>query len=197
MASQTIAQNFSSFEFIEKLKSNDAESIETLVCAYTRDILKACMAMGFKQDVANDIVQETWVAFIESVPRFQGNSHIRTYLFGILYNKVREKKRDLRRYKATDFFEEMMGDRFDEAGHWKKSSVSPEKIMENTQVLKIIEDCLENLPVQQRMSFYLKEVVQEKTEQISEVLQVTANNIGVLLYRAKNGLRDCVEKKSL
>ena len=197
MASQTITQNFSSFDFLEKLKNNDSVCMEQIVSAYTTDVLRACLAMGFKKEIAHDIVQETWLAFIESVPRFQGNSHIRTYLFGILYNKVREKKRDLRKYKATDFFEEMMEDRFDETGHWKKSSVSPEKVMENTQVMELIEDCLDNLPVQQKMTFYLKEVVQEKTEQICEVLEVTANNIGVLLYRAKNGLRDCVERKSV
>ena len=51
-------------------------------------------------------------------------------------------------------------------------------------------------PIQQKMAFHLKEVQGNTSEEICNIIDVTITNLGVLLYRAKNKLRDCVERKS-
>jgi DNA-directed RNA polymerase specialized sigma24 family protein len=62
--------------------------------------------------------------------------------------------------------------------------------------MKLISDCLELLPLNQKMAFNLKEIEEEMTEEICNILSVSATNLGVLLFRARNQLRECIEKKT-
>lgn len=55
---------------------------------------------------------------------------------------------------------------------------------------------LELLPMAQKMAFNLKEVEEEKTQEVCNILEVSATNLGVLLFRARNQLRECLEGKS-
>lgn len=57
--------------------------------------------------------------------------------------------------------------------------------------------CLESLPDRQRVAFALREVEGFDTEDVCNILEVTANNLGVLLYRARNRMRECLESKGI
>lgn len=67
---------------------------------------------------------------------------------------------------------------------------------ENYQILNLISKCLDRLPLNQKMAFTLKEVEDETTESICQLLDLTVSNLGVLLFRARNQLRECIEFKS-
>ena len=58
-----------------------------------------------------------------------------------------------------------------------------------------LESCLGELPDRQRLAFALREVEDMSTEEVCKILEVSANNLGVLLFRARNGLRECLEAK--
>ncbi len=60
-----------------------------------------------------------------------------------------------------------------------------------------IEDCLDSVPTKQRMAFILREVQELESEEVCKILDVTLTNLGVLLYRARNRLRECLEKKGV
>ena len=53
------------------------------------------------------------------------------------------------------------------------------------------------MPTQQRLAFVLREVEGLATEEMCKVLEVTRTNLEVLLYRARNRLRECLEAKSM
>ena len=61
----------------------------------------------------------------------------------------------------------------------------------------MLRSCLEDVPERQRVAFTLREVEGFETEEICKILDVSANNLGVLLYRARNRLRECLESKGL
>lgn len=189
--------NFSSSIFIEKIKKRETSSIESLVKSYTKQLMNAAFGLGLSESDADELVQSVWVTFFEKVPNFEGRSHIRTFIFGILYNKAKELKRDRHKYTSDDPFEEIMSDKFNEKGQWINPPIDPEKFLENAQTLEIIQQCMEQLPLQQRMVFHLKEVLGNTTEEICNIIEVTTTNLGVLLYRSKNKLRDCIERKSI
>ncbi len=65
------------------------------------------------------------------------------------------------------------------------------------QVRDGIEGCLEKVPSQQRLAFTLREVQGLATEEICKILEVTRTNLGVLLYRVRNRLRECLEAKGI
>ena len=61
----------------------------------------------------------------------------------------------------------------------------------------MVQGCLETVPRPQRIAFYLREVEELNTEEICKKMAISATNLGVLLYRAGNRLRECIEKKGL
>lgn len=196
MARSPLSTTFSSPEFLEQLRVRAPSAIEQVVRAYTEHLYRAALGMGFDQVNAREIVQNVFATFFESVIKFEGRSHVRTYLFGILYNKVSETRREDQKIDQTDPVEDVLERRFNSHGQWIKPPVSPEQFILATETMGLIEKCLEELPSQQRLAFYLKEVDEESSHDICNILGVTVTNLGVLLYRARNRLRECIEAKS-
>ena len=185
-------------EFIQKLRARDPVALESFVRLHTQHLYKTCLGMGFPHTEAEDITQSAWITFFDVVHKFEGRSSIRTFLFGILYNKASEHRKQNQRADATEDIEEVLDSHFDERGHWhiSHSPVSPDRFMETSQTMSLISKCLEYLPVNQKMAFVLKEIQEEVVEEICQVLNVTATNLGVLLFRARNQLRECIDRKS-
>lgn len=185
-------------EFIQKLKSQDPQALDVIVRLHTTHLYRACLGLGFPDNDAEDITQSVWITFFDAIHRFEGRSTIRTFLFGILYNKASEFRKQNRKAEATENIEDVLDAHFDKRGNWilSHSPVSPERFMESSQTLSIIAKCLEFLPLNQKMAFVLKEIEEELTEDICNILDVTVTNLGVLLFRARNQLRECIERKS-
>lgn len=185
-------------ELIEKLKLKDVAALELIICKYTGHLFKACLGLGFQDSEAEDITQSVWITFFNAIEKCEGRSSIRTFLFGILYNKASEYRKQNNRAEASENIEEILDSHFDKHGHWiaSHSPVNPEKFLESSQIMALISKCLELLPVNQKMAFVLKEMEEELTEEICNILSVTATNLGVLLFRARNQLRECIDRKS-
>lgn len=183
---------------IDKLCKRDPAALEALVRQHTKHLYKACLGLGFNEVEAEDITQSVWTTFFDVVAQFEGRSSVRTFLFGILYNKASEHRKQSTRAEATENIEDVLDAHFDSNGHWlvAHSPVHPDKFLESTQTMSLIARCLELLPTNQKMAFMLKEVEDEVTDEICKILSVTATNLGVLLFRARVQLRECVDRKS-
>ena len=183
---------------IDKLRKRDPAALEALVRQHTKHLYKACLGLGFNEVEAEDITQSVWTTFFDVVAQFEGRSSVRTFLFGILYNKASEHRKQIARAEATENIEDVLDAHFDSKGHWiaAHSPVHPDKFLESAQTMSLIARCLELLPTNQKMAFMLKEVEDEVTDEICKILSVTATNLGVLLFRARVQLRECVDRKS-
>lgn len=181
---------------IEKLINRDGEALSSIVSLYTEQLLRGAYGLGFKDEEANDIVQEVWLTFVEIIARFENRSSIKTFLFGILYNKAREKRRELKRFASDEDFDVIMDENFNAEGFWTNPPIDPESFYSAAQKMASIKDCIDTLPIQQRMAFCLKEIDEHKTSDICKILEISSTNLGVLLHRAKGKLRSCIEKKA-
>lgn len=190
------AWDVSSAGFIKKVVAQDAASIERLVRAYTRHLHNAAVGMGFDPETAKEMVQDTWITFYEKVPAFEGRSSVRTFIFAILYRKGLEKCRELAKLRKHDPVDDVVAARFDLRGHWVRPPASPEEFVLAAETSEKFHACLEKLPLTQRAAFTLKEVDDLESEEICNTLGITVTNLGVLLYRARNRLRECLEVKS-
>ena len=132
----------SSAEALSLLRSQDRTLMEKLVRAYTGDLYRASLGLGFGHESSPDLVQSVWATFFDVVRNFEGKSHIRTFLFGILYNKAQELRRELGRARPDDAIEDIVDERFDAAGNWIKPPLDPERFLIATQTMAIIEECL-------------------------------------------------------
>jgi RNA polymerase sigma-70 factor, ECF subfamily len=192
-----VVSNFSDPEFVKRLRERDPASLEAIVDVYLPQLLRAGRGMGFRSEVAEDLAQSTFVALLGSVGRFEGRSHIRTFLFGIFYNKVSEHLREKQKAEGNDPIDEVMESRFDLSGKWRQPPADIEQTVFGREVGGMIQDCLERVPPAQRIVFYLREVEEMTTEEICKKMAMSGTNLGVMLFRARNRLRECLEKKGL
>jgi RNA polymerase sigma-70 factor (ECF subfamily) len=184
-------------DLVARIRAGDREAIADVVKTYLPQILRAARSSGLGQQRADEVTQETFKTFVESAHRFEGRSHVRTWLFGILYRKIAEERRDLARAQRNDPIDETFDDRFDAKGRWRDAPRRPDVELESKETLRQIEECLEQAPVRQRMAFLLREVEGLSTTEICKIVGVTVTNLGVMLHRARNRLRECLETKGV
>ena len=152
-------------------------------------------AVGMSEEEAEDMVQDVFTTFLATLDRFEGKSQLRTWLFGILHNKVRERRREVWREEQRDPVDEVFESRFDGRGNWRTPPADIVASLESKEIGTAIGACLEMLPIAQREAFLLREVQEFATPEICKVLQVTVTNLNVLLHRARIRLRECMEAK--
>lgn len=200
MSTKNVAQElpaqFGSAEFLSQIQTRESKTVELLVRSYTEPLYKGALGLGFDAQRAEELVQNVWVTFFDVAPTFQGRSHVKTFIFGILYNKAQEARRERKRIEDTDPIEEVMNSKFALDGHWVKPPIDPQQFVESAETMTLIQKCIDALPLNQRMAFCLREIDDHGTTDICNILEVTVTNLGVLLYRAKNRLRECIEGKA-
>ena len=191
------SENFSDAKFLEGIRAREHGAWEAMVDAYLPQLMRAGRGMGFSSDEVQDLAQSVFLALMENIGKFEGRSQIRTYLFGIFYNKVSEYLREKQRERENDPIDEIMESRFDSSGKWRQPPVDIERGVFDREAGRMIEDWLEAVPRAQRVAFYLREVEEMETKEICKKLSVSGTNLGVMLFRARNRLRECLEKKGL
>ncbi len=184
-------------EFTKRIRRRDPEALQAVTSAYLGQVLRAARGAGLAPQRAEDVTQSTFTTFIEAAPRFEGRSHVRTWLFGILYKKIAEARRDEQRGGQLDDIDEVVEQRFAPDGSWARPPQPANDRLYIAEIRAGIEDCLDSVPTKQRMAFILREVQELESEEVCKILDVTLTNLGVLLYRARNRLRECLEKKGV
>ena len=176
---------------------HDSAAWGALVDEYLPQLLRAGRGMGFSADESRDLAQSAFLALMESLGRFEGRSHLRTYLLGIFYNKVSGLLREKYREEEHDPIDEVIESRFDSRGNWRQPPADIEKQVYSREIRQGVRACMETIPHMQRAAFYLREVEGMKTGEICKKMAISATNLGVILFRARNRLRECLERKGL
>jgi len=154
--------------------------------------------------VAEDLVQETFLAALRGRESFKGHSAVRTWLTAILKHKIVDYIRKKIREPSSDTIEALtdtVDSDFDDRGEWQlrpsKWAVNPGKIYEQKEFLDLLYRCLAELPQRLAEAFMLREMEGLSTAEVCKVLGITATNSWVMLYRARMSLRRCLENKWL
>ncbi|RBQ09021.1 sigma-70 family RNA polymerase sigma factor [Pedobacter miscanthi] len=157
------------------------------------------------EEIAKDLVQETFLAALERMDKFEGNSSEKTWLTAILKYKVI----DVYRKRSKSFGEEIKpandvdGEEeffYPEAGNWKVEHWPQEMGIEEPDALisreftEILQKCMKKLPGLWLAIFTMKHMDEEETAVICKELRVTASNFWVIIHRTKVNLRSCLQK---
>jgi RNA polymerase sigma-70 factor (ECF subfamily) len=155
--------------------------------------------------IAQDLVQETFLAAIKAREGFGGRSTERAWLFGILRNKLVDYyRRQGREVPLADLeapFPEEQG-AFGAGGLGKDGWVhavapkpweTPEEVLVNKEFQEVLRQCLSRLPEKVAQVFFMREIDDVPSEDICKDLGVSPNNLWVMLHRARMGLRRCLE----
>lgn len=148
---------------------------------------------------AEDVVQETFVAAIKS-NNFAEQSSPRTWLTGILKHKIIDvMRKNNREISASDLLtdeETELDDFFNAKGHWEDKPQAwnvPDNALEQKQFLKILQSCIDRIPNKLATLFMMRDVEERDNEEICKELNITSTNAWVMLYRARMGIRKCLE----
>jgi RNA polymerase sigma-70 factor (ECF subfamily) len=150
--------------------------------------------------VAEDLVQETFLAALNAKEGFEGRSSEKTWLTGILKYKIIDHIRKKSRERPTDDIEisvDAMHEHFDEKGGWKvgpaKWSINPRELLEQKEFWRVFYRCLSKLSGRLAQVFAFRELEGLSSEEIRKILNISATNSYVMLYRARMRMRDCLE----
>ncbi len=152
-------------------------------------------------ELSEEIVQITLLAALQAKDKFAGRSSEGTWLVGILKNKIMDHFRQIKRTRTWDL--ELDDDRdpcesdFDGKGHWQalplRWGINPQKAAEDQELGRVLADCMNTLSDKFRRLFVLREIEGMESEKICAEFDITPNNLWVMLYRARNQLKKCLE----
>jgi len=153
------------------------------------------------QEVAEDVVQNTFIAALQSFSAFEGKSSPKTWLFSILKHKIMDYHRE--QYRKPEQVELITGgdfredDLFDESGSWKKearpTAWDDKNLLDDHDFNAVLHDCLQRLPAKWYSAIQMKYLAGADGDMISSELGVSPANFWQILHRAKLQLRVCLE----
>ena len=155
------------------------------------------------EELARDLVQETFLAALQRVDKFEGKSTERTWLTAILKHKIIDVYRKgssrpiLGDVKQA---EQEQQDFFEADGHWSLErrplsfGIEDTDPLHNKEFNRILQACMKKLPALWLAVFTMKHIDDEATPVICSELKVSDSNFWVIIHRAKLNLRACLQK---
>jgi len=189
-----------------KYQNDPAIVIKEWVEAYSDKMYSWCLYKTNSREIAEDLVQDTFMAAFQSINKYEGKSDPKTWLFSILNNKIADHFRKLYRNPTitesnikqsseASFFETY----FDDTGSWLKEQ-RPQvwldedaHLLDNKVFVKILQSCMSKLSPDCYSAVQLKYLEEKKGEIICQELQISPTNFWQLLHRARLQLRRCLE----
>lgn len=195
---------------LARLRSGDARAFDQLVKQNHAALIRMAMGYVSEREVAEEVVQDTWMAVIDALERFEGRSSLRTWIFGILIHKAKDRGvRESRHSTFADFesFDDDSGEAIDPArfhaagdacGAWSFppqpwDERTPEKLLASKQAFAALDAAVDALPKGLREVLVLKDVEGVETKEICALLKITETNLYVRLHRARERVRQAVE----
>ena len=176
----------------DRVRAGDPQAIAQVVETYQPQLLRAARGAGLDGDRAEDAVQDTFATFLVRADRFEGRSHVRTWLFGILYNKIKEARRAIYRDRRHDDLD-AVGHRLDRVATSHPALSPPDTTGPNLETRRAIGRCLDAAPGRPALALALRVLHELPTADICRVLGITPTNLGVMLHRVRSRLRRCLE----
>ena len=194
---------------VAALRRGDEATFTDLVNAYSAGLLRLAQDFVRTRALAEEVVQETWLAVLGGIDRFEGRSSLKTWVYRILVNKA--KTRGVRESRIVPFSALATGDdgpvvleeRFRGAddewpGHWASPPVALDTVPEDRLLAREargrIAEALEALPESQRVVVTLRDVAGWDSGEVCDVLGLSEGNQRVLLHRGRAKLRAALEQ---
>jgi RNA polymerase sigma-70 factor (ECF subfamily) len=185
---------------LERLREGDEDAFVTLVRRHNHALFYAARSFVATDAIAEEVVQDTWMAVVRGLRNFEGRSSIKTWLLKIAVNRARSTgTRESRTLPLSSSEAAVDPDRFDKSGHW---ITPPEYFIEDSEDRVIagllserIRSSLDDLPEGQRQVVTLRDVEGLDSKEVCHLLEISEVNQRVLLHRGRSRLRQDLETK--
>lgn len=193
---------------VDALRRGDEAAFAALVERHTPAMLRVARGYVPNHEIAEEVVQDAWIALIKGIDKFECRSSLRTWLFTVMVNIA--KARGVRERRDTEVqvlaFTGGTVDpaRFREpgqqwAGHWKEQQApvpfpdTPEGSVLGDELVAVTRRELDKLPPRQREVVTMRDVLGMDAAEVSALLDISAANQRVLLHRGRAAVRQALE----
>src|SRR5688500_115216 len=158
-------------ELVERLRAGDEAAFAAVVRAHHAPLCRLARSFVGSDAIAEEVVQDTWLAVVRGVDRFEGRSSLRTWFFHILVNRARTTAT---RERRSDSGADPDADRFDGVGVWSSPPVPWSEQVDDRlaaeRTAALARDLLETLPDAQRQVVVLRDVEGLTAAEVAELL---------------------------
>jgi RNA polymerase sigma-70 factor (ECF subfamily) len=191
-------------DLVRALQHGDEQAFMSLVERYHAALLRIARMYVPSNEVAEDVVQETWIAVLNGIGRFERRSSLKTWIYSILVNIA--KTRGQRERRSIPFSASVLAgadepavdpDRFLSDGGWALGPTpweTPEESLLSGETRELILGAIEGLPDSQREVITLRDVEGWTSSEVCNALDISETNQRVLLHRARSKVRAALER---
>ena len=195
-------------EQLAALRRRDQAAFLTLVRTLHPSMVRVATSYVSSREVGEEVAQDTWLAVLEGLDRFEGRSSLKTWIFRILTNKA--KTRGVRERRSTPFSafaihretsdptvspDAFLDEQHRWAGHWAMPVPAwelPEERLLSEELGVVIQHAIDELPPAQRAVVVLRDVQALSSQEVCELLGITEVNQRVLLHRGRARVREAI-----
>lgn len=195
-------------EQLAALRRRDQAAFLALVRSLHPSMVRVAASYVSSREIGEEVAQDTWLAVLEELDRFEGRSSLKTWIFRILTNKA--KTRGVRERRSTPFSalaiqqqtaeptvppDSFLDEGHRWAGHWAVPVHAwelPEERLLSEELGAVIQRAVDELPAAQRAVVVLRDVQALSSREVCDLLGITEVNQRVLLHRGRTRVREAV-----
>jgi len=199
-------------DLLNALRSGDESAFAQLVNQYHTSLVRLARIFVRDELMAEELTQETWLAVLQGLNRFEARSTLKTWIFTILTNKAKTRgQRENRSIVFSDLDEEADSPTVDPGrfrppdaekspNHWTTEAKPqpwvgvPEDSLLTQETINIIRQTIDTLPENQKTVITLRDVHELSSEETCNILNISETNQRVLLHRARARVRQALEE---
>jgi RNA polymerase sigma-70 factor, ECF subfamily len=193
---------------VNLLRQRDEMAFTQIVEQYHPSLVRLAQIYVQDSTMAEEVVQETWLAVLHGLDRFKARSSLKTWIFTILTNKAKTRGQREKRSIVFSDLENADSDsptvdpkRFRAEGKWENHWVAgprpwediPEGSMLHAEAMRLVREAIDALPENQRLVITLHDRDELPSDEICNVLGISETNQRVLLHRARAKVRQALE----
>jgi RNA polymerase sigma-70 factor, ECF subfamily len=175
---------------IKAAKKGDVNAYNRLVLHYQGPVYNVAYRIMGEPQSAEDATQEAFISAYKALNRFRGGS-FKSWLMRIATNACYDELRHRKR-RPQSSFDELTEDN-ESAAFLQSSGIGPEGQQQQMELMQAIEECLQTLPDEQRVTAVLGDVEGYDYQEIAEITQVSLGTVKSRMSRARSKLRDCLQ----
>lgn len=198
---------------VAALRAGDQAAFAKVVDEWSPALLRVALMHVPSRAIAEEVLQDTWVGVLQGLPKFEGRSSLKTWVFQILLNTARTRGQRERRILPFSALrrrteegrdepsvdpDRFQGRRDEAPGAWASPPaewLEPEKALATAEVRMTMIDAIKALPPRQRDVLALRDIQGWSAEEACNALGLTESNQRVLLHRARSKVRDALERE--
>jgi len=172
---------------IEEAKKGDRQALSALVKKYEQTVYNFAFKVCRDKDRAENTMQETFLSMVKSLGQFSGKSKLSTWLYTVVSNHCLMQARSNAKFKFASFDDDQASINESEIVDWE---ISPEKITENEELKRHLDNAIKNLNPEYRVVFLLRDIEGLSTEETGKITNLSVPAVKSRLHRARAFLRN-------